>query len=55
MAAYKTVRNDVVFLQNRRGHLGVLMVVVFDESFVAEAWLFADEDCGFHYFAEACC
>lgn len=53
--AYETVRDDVVLLQYWRGHLGMLVVVVLDESLVADSWLFTDEDGCFDDLTEACC
>ena len=53
--AYKTVCDHVVFLQHRRGHLGVFVIVMLDEIGVAHAGLLAYEDGGFDDFAEACC
>lgn len=52
--AYEAVRYHVVLLQHVRGHLGVLVVVVVDEVFVAHAGFLLDEDAGFDDFAEAC-
>ena len=36
MEAYKTVRDYVVLLKHRRGHLCVYMVVMLDEGFIAQ-------------------
>ena len=44
-----------MLLQDGRGHLRVLVVVVVDEGLVAEARLLAHEDGGFDDFAEAGC
>ena len=53
--AYKTVRDHIVLLQYRRGHLSVHVIVVFDKRLIAHPRLFADEDGRFDDFAEACC
>ena len=52
--AYKTVRDHVVLLQYRRGHLSVHVIVVFDERLIAHPRLLSHEDGGFDYFAKAC-
>nr|POE72907.1 hypothetical protein CFP56_30846 [Quercus suber] len=49
---YKRVGQDVVFLQHRRGQLGVPVVIVLDEGRVAHAWLLLDEDRRFGHFPE---
>jgi len=53
--AYKTVCDHVVLLQHRRGHLRMLVVVMFDEVGIAHASLLSDEYCCFDDLAEACC
>lgn len=51
--AYKAVRDAIVLLQHWSSELGVLVVVVLYEGFVAQAWLLLHEDGGFDDFAKA--
>jgi len=51
--AYKTIRDAIMPLQHRSSELGMLVVVVLYEGFVAEAWLLFHQDGGFDDFAEA--
>ena len=43
-----------MLLQHRRGHLGMFVIVMFDEVGVAHASFLSHEDGGFDDFAEAC-
>ena len=52
---YQRVVDDVVFLEHWGRHLGVLVIVVLDEGFVAHPGLLLDEHAYFGYFAEARC
>ena len=53
--AYKTVRDDIVLLQHWCCHLGVLVVVVLDEVFIAHAGFLLHQDGGLDYFPESSC
>jgi hypothetical protein len=53
--AYKTVGDNVMFLQYWRSHLGVLVVIMLDESLVAHAGFLLYEDCSLDDLAEAGC
>ena len=49
---YKTIGNTIMFLEHRRSHLGMLMVVVLDEVLIAHAGFLLHEDGGLDHFAE---
>ena len=53
MKTYETVSYYIVFLEDWSSHLGVLVIVVFDEGCVGHAGLLLHEDGGFDDLAEA--